>query len=437
MTAKNLKTGQNMADMNKLLELLRSGAQGASNGIASNVSGNVDLLNSGLGLLGVPVSNAPIMGSQWMRDKGLTAEPQNRMAGLLGEGVGMAAPWALAAKAPEIAGGLLKGAENLAAPARLNKQAGLFIGQNAKTWNSDAATKAKAMAESGVDPRQIWKETGTWKGPDGMWRQEIPDNTATLNKLSDSAVDYMTGPGPATYPAKASQAINHKPLFDAYPDFKSIDTSYSNTVPASGEMRLWNGKPTILFGAKHEGGKFANEAVSKSTLTHELQHGIQAKEGFARGGSPENFGQQKDAELARDALSWANELKRKASEMKGADTSAIDMAVRKEYESIGASDMIPKIEARQLAMQPYVMYPEKYPSGGVKDLHELVNLYGLDKAVTPAKDYDLYKRLAGEAEARATQARIPLGATERRALFPLDSYDVPLDQLIIRGLLGQ
>ena len=87
-----------MADLNKLLELLRSGAQGASNGIASNISGNVDLLNSGLGLLGVPVSNAPVMGSQWMRDKGLTAEPQNRMAGLLGEGLGMAAPWAAVAK---------------------------------------------------------------------------------------------------------------------------------------------------------------------------------------------------------------------------------------------------------------------------------------------------------------------------------------------------
>ena len=48
-----------------------------------------------------------------------------------------------------------------------------------------------------------------------------------------------------------------------------------------------------------------------------------------------------------------------------------------------------------------------------------------------------YKRLAGGAEARATQARLPLNALQRRALFPEDSYDVPVNQLIIRGLLGQ
>lgn len=28
-----------------------------------------------------------------------------------------------------------------------------------------------------------------------------------------------------------------------------------------------------------------------------------------------------------------------------------------------------------------------------------------------------------------------LNAAQRRELFPLDSYDVPVDQLIIRGLL--
>jgi len=31
----------------------------------------------------------------------------------------------------------------------------------------------------------------------------------------------------------------------------------------------------------------------------------------------------------------------------------------------------------------------------------------------------------------------PAGTAQRRALFPEDSYDVPVNQLIIRGLLGQ
>ena len=43
-----------------------------------------------------------------------------------------------------------------------------------------------------------------------------------------------------------------------------------------------------------------------------------------------------------------------------------------------------------------------------------------------------YKRLAGEAEARATQARRGMTMEQRRAKFPYESYDVPIEELIIR-----
>lgn len=49
-----------------------------------------------------------------------------------------------------------------------------------------------------------------------------------------------------------------------------------------------------------------------------------------------------------------------------------------------------------------------------------------------AGSFDNYRNLAGEAEARATQARMMMDAAQRRATFPADSYDVPLEQLILR-----
>lgn len=55
----------------------------------------------------------------------------------------------------------------------------------------------------------------------------------------------------------------------------------------------------------------------------------------------------------------------------------------------------------------------------------------MDQAVKDAA-YENYRRLAGEAEARATEARRLLDTAQRRALFPEDSYDVPIDELIIR-----
>jgi hypothetical protein len=41
-------------------------------------------------------------------------------------------------------------------------------------WNADAAQKAKILQDIGVDKVTIWKETGTWQGPDGKWRQQQP-----------------------------------------------------------------------------------------------------------------------------------------------------------------------------------------------------------------------------------------------------------------------
>lgn len=101
--------------------------QGASNSAAANVSAPIDGLNWLLRKMGAPVSEKPFLGSDWMVDKGLTAAPQNRNMGLLGEAVGGVLPMVVAAKAPQIAQGLLQAERNLAAPRTLNPQAGAIL----------------------------------------------------------------------------------------------------------------------------------------------------------------------------------------------------------------------------------------------------------------------------------------------------------------------
>lgn len=76
----------------------------------------------------------------------------------------------------------------------------------------------------------------------------------------------------------------------------------------------------------------------------------------------------------------------------------------------------------------------------MQSLQDASKLYSSDSTAA-------YRALAGEAEARATQARMNMNAAQRREVFPLDSYDVPVDQLIVRrtsdgpqmstGLLGK
>lgn len=94
--------------------------QGASNAAAGTIAGPVDLINMGLLGVGLPMPRNPVGGSQWMRERGLMREPQNRTAGLLGEAAGNVLPIVAAAKAPQIAAGLLQMGENARAPSPLN-----------------------------------------------------------------------------------------------------------------------------------------------------------------------------------------------------------------------------------------------------------------------------------------------------------------------------
>src|SRR4051812_41635310 len=116
-----------MSLADKLQEILDAGkdvAQGASNAIAGNVSGPVDLISWGMRKagLGNVIGPAPVGGSEWMAQKGLTRQPTNALAGGAGETLGLLAPFTPTAK---VANGLLKMGENAAAPATLGAQRGV------------------------------------------------------------------------------------------------------------------------------------------------------------------------------------------------------------------------------------------------------------------------------------------------------------------------
>ena len=110
-----------------LLDQLQSFGQGASNSAASTVTAPVDGLAWLLRKMGVPVPSDPVGGSDWAAKQGLTATPKNHVAGLLGEAFGGVAPMVAAAKAPQIAKGLLQAEANAMAPRTLNPQTGAIV----------------------------------------------------------------------------------------------------------------------------------------------------------------------------------------------------------------------------------------------------------------------------------------------------------------------
>ena len=254
--------------------------------------------------------------------------------------------------------------------------AGIFIGPKAKTWDALAAQKAKMLADMGTDPRTIWQQTGTWKGPDGKWRQEIDDSSSKMTSTAYSDIKQNQ-----RFSGQMSQAFENKPLYEAYPQLQTIDT-FVNKDLKGGVFNPERQEITIMMPT--EGGQ-------RTVALHELQHAVQQQEGFARGGMPSYIGNLKGD--LRDLENKYNYLGEQYFNSTNEITKS-NILQQLDY-------LKPRIEALQKV-----------------------------KNIDPEEGY---MRLAGEAEARATEARKDLTAEQRRNFFPEDFYDRPIEQLIIKN----
>ena len=247
-----------------------------------------------------------------------------------------------------------------------------------RTIRMDNLSVARKMEEEKKDAKAIKMATGWERGADGKWRYEMPDAKIkdTMNVGGGHIVkryeDDMLWNG-----GKLSNAIDAPELFKAYPQLKDvrIDTdAIMNDMPSNGE---YNSKTnTITIHADEL--KYMN-----GILNHEIQHAIQDIEGFARGGSPR---------LVR------GEVKKKLNEV----TKQI-----RQLRAEGKED-----EAKAL----------------------VENNRGLYNAYQKNDDYNSYKSLAGEVEARNVSARLNMTPEERRKSLAESTEDVARKDQILLGV---
>jgi hypothetical protein len=355
---------------------------------------------------------------------------------------------------------------------------GVFIGPRARNWNKAAADAFEKLEKSGVSNKDAYLQTGTFRSPDGKLRQEISDlsaeykpgaefarQTEQYNKQLDEAfaasylrhtmdrfgigvadakenfrqmfgkevpptagslakamsakeasdlykrLEAMPAPSRSAMQSLVGNVYQHPELYQAYPDL--AQTQFNIRHPKDmglGTQGYYDGgvsfRDDVGYGMQ----------TGKSLMGHELQHAIQSKEGFALGGNQEQF--------AHGPM-----FSKKAQDL-NADLSK---------ELTGSYSLLPEeiikiIGSQSLAIEPKQLQPiiQKYGFGSIDDA--LAFLKSEDMKRTP---FGQYQRLAGEAEARAVQARMNYPIEELQKMFPLESYDVPVDQLIVRGLLNQ
>lgn len=453
-----------------------------------------------------------------------------------------------------------------------------FAGQKAKTADIYALATAEERLAKGQSAERVRKETGWFQGVDGLWRFEIPDNEANFNTKALATPEGIaddvranvtlgvdTSPVPssiknrpdyrqlltATYKqgtpeqltayghteadaiknliahlvtrrnkgvfdiakVKAgdelflSDVLDHPKLYAAYPDLADLLVTFVDGVDYRGQYSPRGDRIQIAISG--------DQAQMLSTLLHEVQHAIQEREGFAKGGNTDSTFTElvkaalddldNDARKAIEQWKSANQEKLSAAEqaaqiaryglMWESAQRLIDYAnrdkpsgvfrlIRNEMQWIYSDDMRNNEEARELQRAFYGI-----PRSGSKrnqhigdmsfraarllldtipkDLQQqfkddprtmkgMLNALQREsdkkrKALAPLRDlektqrsaanvkeahkystpFQIYQALAGEVEARNTQARQQMTEEERRDTSPAATADVPAERTVV------
>lgn len=265
-------------------------------------------------------------------------------------------------------------------PASVN--AGLYAGKSAKGFE---AAEGKFSSLTDREPRF---EIDDSKAKVTKWGET---NDLGIDK-GDRWMDLLRGK-----PVSIEDLLNHEELYKQYPELKN------NTIvkmvkggDANASIRYKDGLNIIELNEKMLFKDNPDEAIKK-TLLHEIQHAIQKKEGFASGGSPAKYAQEKDEAMARINF-LNNELSRISKQMDDKNISPkTKAALREEYDA---------------AME------EKFRIWDIANMDD--------------HPMESYWKTAGEVEARDVSARSNMPSTERSKTQPLSSQKIPLEDMIVK-----
>lgn len=260
-----------------------------------------------------------------------------------------------------------------------------FAGEGAQNADRHALENARSRIEAGDDAEVVRQETGWFRGPDNRWRFEIDDSDARF-------LPFVDGTAGQLWTEKLDRVLDHPKLFAAYPGLREVSVVSARGMPANRHGSYHHRRNEITLNAE------SNAMDQFSYLLHEVQHGIQHREGFATGGTPADYRlpprqeqrlRDKIQELTRESGDFAREVleRYKAGEI---STEEAQQQIQQRADEIGLNDLRQKLR-----------------EGDARGA------------------YRYYQRLYGETEARNVQARQGLTEAERADTPPSKTQDCP------------
>lgn len=271
-----------------------------------------------------------------------------------------------------------------------------IAGRNAAIADIVSMENAVRMEEAGHTAPEIYNDTGWFRGADDMWRFEIDDSTMryTPERMAQKMTDGA---------AHLEDVIDHPVLFEAYPQLRDVSVTFSPMKPGSqGVYRRTENRIYLADSIKNS---------PEATLIHEIQHAIQAMEGFAFGASRAYWkkiidnGGKIDSKRLRDATAAVRKFEGRQGNKEIVDARNRLNSAWEEGARAGAA-MYAQLETEGIAekVDAYEDMLWEQSNAGVAFLNS-----------TPM---ELYENTAGEQEARDVAERRTMTSEQRKGKMP-------------------
>lgn len=244
----------------QIVDALRNTAQSASNMVAENASVPVDVLAWALRKAGVPIGDKPVMGSDWMREKGLTAPVQEGMSKAIGDTIGMVGPMGFSKAGSQAlmeAGKKMKG---LPVGLSIKDVSGAYPQAEALALAQQRAALPVEQGGLGLAPTNTAAERAAAMGFESGWAHGSPKND--IAKLSPSKTGAE---GPGAY------ATNYFPEAATYAGQRGSATSYPLMVNKSQTLNVGTSNPYKVLSANNDAELLAKLAAQEKNAIVKTQ----------------------------------------------------------------------------------------------------------------------------------------------------------------------
>lgn len=318
----------------------------------------------------------------------------------------------------------------------------LYAGENAKTADLNALTRAAEMEADGTDAQTIRRATGWFRGMDGKWRFEIDDSGMEyrrdgdarlmeesgyrrLQELTDKWARNAENRGEPLTAEEAAESerlegeyydrawaekyeladfLRHSDLFEAYPALRHTSLVFKETMP--GVNGYYDRSTDTIVLSKDLVGS------PDRTLVHEIQHIIQGTEEFAGGSNLDYWGyKNKDRQAYKSDRRYL-EAERRVRNAFDTMPDTVQETVRQiNRAKLDQNwDEVLRLE-ESLYNGPYA---DEYSAYTQADFDRRARVDYFKNANT----LELYRNTAGEIEARDAADRRGYTAEQRRQLRP-------------------